>query len=75
MPVVQPCGLDELIADGWDDYVDRALALTADHAALDALRAKVRPAFNASPYRDETGFTRNLEGVFRQMLGRWLEHA
>jgi predicted O-linked N-acetylglucosamine transferase (SPINDLY family) len=73
VPVVLPCGLPELIADGWDDYVARALALTADVRALDALRAKVRPAFDASPYRDEVGFTRNLEGVYRQMFTKWLE--
>lgn len=72
VPVVLPCGLPELIADGWDDYVARALALTADHQALDALRAKVRPGFDASPYTDEVGFTRNLEDVFRQMYARWL---
>jgi protein O-GlcNAc transferase len=72
VPVVLPCGLPELIADDWDDYVARALALTADHQALDALRAKVRPGFDASPYRDEVGFTRNLEEVFRQMFARWL---
>ena len=72
VPVVQPCGLDELIAEGWDDYVARALDLTEDHQALDALRAKVRPGFDASPYQDEVGFTRNLEGVFRQMFERWL---
>jgi protein O-GlcNAc transferase len=73
VPVLLPCGLTELIADGWDDYVAKALALTADVAALDALRTKVRPAFDASPYRDEAGFTRNLEGVYRQMFARWLE--
>lgn len=75
VPVVLPCGLAELIADGWDDYVAKALALTADHNALDALRAKVRPGFDASPYRDEAGFTRNLEDVFRQMYSRWLAAA
>jgi predicted O-linked N-acetylglucosamine transferase (SPINDLY family) len=73
VPVVLPCGLPELIADGWDDYVAKALSLTADVAALDALRAKVRPGFDASPYRDEVGFTRNLEGVYREMYARWLE--
>lgn len=73
VPVMEPCGLSELIADGWDDYVAKALALTADHQALDALRARIRPAFEASPYRDEVGFTRHLEGVFRQMFTRWLE--
>jgi len=72
VPVVLPCGLPELIADGWDDYVAKALELTADHQALDALRGRVRPGFDASPYRDEVGFTRGLEGVFRQMFARWL---
>jgi predicted O-linked N-acetylglucosamine transferase (SPINDLY family) len=72
VPVVQPCGLPELIARGWDDYVERALALTADFEALNALRAKTRAGFDASPYRDEVGFTRHLEGVFRQMFARWL---
>ena len=75
VPVVLPCGLPELIAEGWDDYVARALDLTADHAALDGLRAKVRPGFDASPYRDEVGFTRNLEDVFRQMNARRLAAA
>lgn len=72
LPVLLPCGLTELVAEDWDDYVAKALALTADHDALDALRTRVRPAFEASPYRDEVGFTRNLEGVFRQMHARWL---
>jgi predicted O-linked N-acetylglucosamine transferase (SPINDLY family) len=75
VPVVLPCGLPELIADSWDDYVAKALALTADHRALDALRSKVRPGFDASPYRDEAGFTRKLEEVFRQMYARWLATA
>ena len=72
VPVVLPCGLPELIADGWDDYVDRALALTSDVHALDRLRTKVRSGFDNSPYRDEIGFTRNLESVFHQMFARWL---
>jgi predicted O-linked N-acetylglucosamine transferase (SPINDLY family) len=72
VPVVEPCGLSELIADGWDDYVARALALTEDHQALNTLRAKVRPGFDSSPYCDEVGFTRNLETTFRQMFDRWL---
>jgi protein O-GlcNAc transferase len=75
VPVVLPCGLPELIADGWEDYVERAISLTADFQALDALRAKTRAGFDASPYRDEVGFTRNLEEVYRQMFGRWVEAA
>ena len=65
-----------------EDLLQTALARTyvaweriEDHRALDALRAKVRPGFDASPYQDEVGFTRNLEGVFRQMFERWLAKA
>lgn len=72
LPVLLPCGLTELIADDWDDYVARALSLTADVQALDRLRQRVRPAFEASSYRDEAGFTRRLEGTFREMYARWL---
>ncbi len=75
VPVVAPCGLSECIADGWDDYVEKALSLTADARALDALRSRVRPGFNASPYCDDVGFTRNLEQVFRRMFERWLEQS
>jgi predicted O-linked N-acetylglucosamine transferase (SPINDLY family) len=70
--VLLPCGLPELVADSWDDYVARALNLTADVEALNALRAKTRAAFDASGYRDEVGFTRRLEDIFRQMFARWL---
>jgi len=70
---VWPLGIPELVVGGWDEYVERALELTADVAALDELRSRVRPAFDASSYRDEAGFTRILEDAFRQMYGRWLE--
>lgn len=69
---VAPCGIPELVAEDWDQYVARALELTADFTALDALRAKVRPGFDASAYRDEAGFTRILEDAFRQMFERWI---
>lgn len=70
---VLPLGIPELVADDWNAYVERAIELTADHKALDRLRARVRPAFDASSYRDEAGFTRILENAFRQMYARWLK--
>jgi predicted O-linked N-acetylglucosamine transferase (SPINDLY family) len=75
LPLLLPCGLGELVAESWDDYVAKALALTDDVAALDALRAKVRPGFDNSPYRDEVGFTRRLEADYRKMFQRWLERT
>lgn len=73
LPLLLPCGLGELVAESWDDYVAKALALTADVAALDALRARIRPAFDNSPYRDEVGFTRRLEADYRRMFQIWLD--
>jgi predicted O-linked N-acetylglucosamine transferase (SPINDLY family) len=68
---VAPLGIPELIADGWDEYVQRALDLTEDFDALDRLRSRIRPAFEASSYRDEAGFTRIVEDAYRQMFARW----
>jgi protein O-GlcNAc transferase len=72
---VLPLGIPELVADDWDDYVQRALDLTADFEALDQLRSRIRPAFEASSYRDEAGFTRILEGAYREMFARWATTA
>lgn len=67
-----PLGLPQMIAESWDDYVDKAAALAADLDALEALRAEVRPRLDASPYRDEAGFTRRMEKAYREMFAAWL---
>lgn len=67
---LEPLGLHALVAESWDDYVARAVALTADIAGLDALRASMRERFDTSPLRDEAGFTRRLEDAFAQMYAR-----
>ena len=72
---VLPLGIPELVADDWDEYVERALELTADFEALDRLRSRIRPAFEASSYRDEAGFTRKVEDAYRQMFARWAAPA
>lgn len=64
---LQACGLDELATPTLDAYVETAVALAGDPARLNALRARVRPGFESSAYRDEAGFTRRLEAVFEAM--------
>lgn len=73
LPLLLPCGLDALVVDSWEAYVAKALELTEDVQRLDALRATVRPGFDASAYRDEVGFTRHLEADYRRMFQRWLD--
>jgi predicted O-linked N-acetylglucosamine transferase (SPINDLY family) len=68
---LEPLGLHELIAEDWDDYVARALALTADVQALQAIRQRVVDSYEGSAIRDEAGFTRRLEAAFAAMFARW----
>lgn len=68
-------GMDELIAESWDDYVERARALASDHQALAQLRASIRPRLDASSIRDEVGVTRSLEGAYRKMFAAWCAGA
>lgn len=60
-------GLPDLVADSWDDYVAIAVRLASDMDELARVRARVQPGFDASAMRDEQGFTRRLEAVFRDM--------
>ncbi len=67
---VAVAGMPDLVAESWDDYVDKALAVTIDLETLTALRARVLPGFEASAMRDEVGFTRRLEADLRTMAER-----
>jgi len=69
--LLEGVGLPELVTNDHQDFVDRALALTEDVEALDALRARVRPGFDDGPISDGAGFTRRLEAAFGEMFDRW----
>jgi predicted O-linked N-acetylglucosamine transferase (SPINDLY family) len=73
--IVLGLGLPELLAESWDDYVGRAVALAADPAALDALRDRVLAGLETAPYTDEPAMARALEGVYRDLFGRWCAQA
>jgi predicted O-linked N-acetylglucosamine transferase (SPINDLY family) len=65
--------LPELIAYSPDDYVDTAVAVTAEAGRLQALRDRVAPGFAAAPYRDETAITRRFEASYREMFRIWCD--
>jgi predicted O-linked N-acetylglucosamine transferase (SPINDLY family) len=64
------CDLPELVTESPEAFVERALELTEDLQRLDALRARVRPAFEGGRFRDEAGFARRVEQAFGQMFAR-----
>jgi predicted O-linked N-acetylglucosamine transferase (SPINDLY family) len=64
-------GLDELVAQTSEQYVDIAATLAGDAARLTALRAGMRERMRRSPLMDADRFTRNLEAAYRDMWRGW----
>jgi predicted O-linked N-acetylglucosamine transferase (SPINDLY family) len=69
--LLEVSGLGELVTASPEAFAERALALAGDLPRLDALRQRVRPGFEASPIRDEAGFTRRIEAAFGEMFDLW----
>jgi len=65
-------GLDELIADGPADYVERARRLVTDPAALAAVKARVRAARDRSDLFRGAAAAGKLEAAYRAI---WQRHA
>ena len=58
-------GLDEFVAGGIEDYVDRAVRLAADPKPLADLRRGLRARLAASSVNDTTAFARSMEALYR----------
>lgn len=68
-------GLPEFITESADEYVSRAVQLAGQTEQLNRLRAELRPRMSTSPLCDATGYTRELESVYRTMWQRWCTAA
>jgi len=64
-------GLPELVASTPDQFVDIATALAGDLPKLSALRQALRARLVGSPLMDAAGFTRDMEGLFREAWRRY----
>lgn len=68
-------GLDDLIANSWDEYIDIAVRLAADLPRLAELRAGMRARMRDSALLDAAGFTASLEALYRQAWREWCAGA
>ncbi len=68
-------GLDDLIANSWDEYIDIAARLAADVPRLAALRSGLRARMRDSALLDAAGFTAALESLYRQAWREWCAGA
>lgn len=64
-------GLESLIADDEDAYVNIAVRLANDSERLVQLRASLRTMMQQSPLMNEPAFMRNLEAAYRGMWRQW----
>ncbi len=69
--ILGAAGLEELVAGDGDAYVALAVALAGDGERLAALRAGMRERLLGSLLYDVTGFTRDLEALYRGMWREW----
>lgn len=64
-------GLQELVAQTPEAYIEIACGLAQDAPRLAALRAGMRERMRASALMDAQRFTRNLESAYRLMWRTW----
>ncbi|HOP41613.1 MAG TPA: tetratricopeptide repeat protein, partial [Geobacteraceae bacterium] len=64
-------GLSALVAATDEEYIALATFLARDRRNLEILRNNLRDRMRASKLLDTAGFTRNLEGAYREMWRRW----
>lgn len=69
--ILTSIGLDELVTDNVDEYIERIIDLASQPAKLAQLRFSMRDRISKSPLGDADLFTRNLETAFRDMWQQW----
>jgi predicted O-linked N-acetylglucosamine transferase (SPINDLY family) len=68
-------GLNELIAETPEQYVEIACRLSADPLRLAGLRRGLRQRMLASPLCDAPAFTRDLERTYRELWRGWCDNT
>ena len=64
-------GLSDLVAEQSEDYIAIAVKLAADQERLRRLRTSLGARMKTSVLGDTVGFTRKLEGCYRQMVANY----
>jgi predicted O-linked N-acetylglucosamine transferase (SPINDLY family) len=64
-------GLEELVAESHEAYVDAAARLAGDRDRLHALRAGLRTRMRQSVLMDAPRFARRMEAAYRDMWNGW----
>ncbi len=71
LSLLEAVGLTELIATNRTDYIDKAVALAADHQRLQAYHQQLRQRLQSSPVMDAADLARHIEWAYQKMWQRW----
>lgn len=69
--LVRAAGLSELICHSAEAYVEEAVALATDKAAMDQLKAKLESGRNTCDLFNMDKLTKHLEDLYRQMCAEY----
>jgi predicted O-linked N-acetylglucosamine transferase (SPINDLY family) len=75
LSILTNAGIPEFVAQSADEYVAIARRCADDPAELGGLRQLLRHRFLRSPVADAGRYVAGLEGVYRQIWGRWCAGA
>lgn len=74
LSLLHAVGLDnEFVMPDVNAYIAKAIEIGRDPQVLSEVRAGLRDRMAASPLRDEVGFTRNIESLYRQAWRAWCD--
>ncbi|MEK6771737.1 MAG: tetratricopeptide repeat protein [Pseudomonadota bacterium] len=66
-------GLEELVANTPEEYIDKTVRLATDLPRLGELRRSMRQRLLGSPLCNGAGFTRDLEAAYREMWKKYCD--
>jgi len=69
--ILKTLGMDELIAESTEQYVELNVRLATDADWRNRLHGSLRDKLRRSPLTDVSGFTENLEAAYRGMWRKW----
>ncbi|BCS55985.1 tetratricopeptide repeat protein [Geobacter sp. SVR] len=69
--LLETVGLEDLVAESAEEYVEKAVRLAGDLRRLLELRKGLRGMLMASPLTDRVTFTAQVEQAYRRMWHRW----
>lgn len=68
--LVKACGLSGLVAESFDEYVEKAITLASDHAQISALKKHLSASRNSLPLFNTKLYTKRLEAAYEEVVHR-----